>query len=843
MQSSQTLTRRLVPALAVTVVATLVFGAVVVTADAATDSAPLLPDTFGVAAPRQGDAWRYNVTLAGDWTFGSDDEMPRNGTVPFGEFQWVGRGIVRGGDGRMHDANLLHGSYWSYGPQRLVAAEDSEYDDEGNAISVVASSDPYWTESGDDAWVLAGAQTIVSRGGLFAQNESSTDYGMLPPPASVGVGAEYRMDLMEFGFIQYPADETPCLVFNPLQGQNVSLGGDLALFAPCNLGGGFLTVPDGLLFHAADVETVSGVQAIRFDGRLNGTAVQAWFTPSVPYPVRLAASFPDEREELNLEEGDIDAPGARSFVLDMVGFVAGPEELDAVDDPADAQAAAELVMAPWQTFQAAGQEHRIGPSEEGLVHPFPLSTAFVQGYNSTNFADLRTYLGNHADAYVSSAIYGEGRFYGSATSQLGNTRGWSIVMTDGTEEFAFEATMQTFEQFLPTNVGGVVDPRSQAPAQPPVYSFERGYGYGYYFGPWMAGYGAPMPAQVPAQLPTAVSLMERWDGFDTSDLPANTYGFSVGCGEAAEDADTCPTAVATVAGVQRQDTYSGFGPNQVPFPLPGNPYGTEEYVESERLVAFDGAGVATLQLVQDRRSYRSDAQSTLPDQDLQPLPQGGQSDPGYHVASVAVTGIPSSATRWVPEPKEAAGIGFMGLVVGFLYWVWPKLGLVGLFSRLERGELLDHPARAKLVQIVEAQPGIHFHDLAQKAELANGTAVHHLRKLSDSGHLAVRRSGRYTCYFPGGRVDPHTAAAAPLLKSEGARQVLEAVRGKPGMSNLEVAQATGLQPSTVNYHVQRLSQAGLVAALRDGRMVRLHPGIRAGPTGLGDGAPAAGAAA
>jgi DNA-binding transcriptional ArsR family regulator len=60
------------------------------------------------------------------------------------------------------------------------------------------------------------------------------------------------------------------------------------------------------------------------------------------------------------------------------------------------------------------------------------------------------------------------------------------------------------------------------------------------------------------------------------------------------------------------------------------------------------------------------------------------------------------------------------------------------------------------------------------------------------------------------------------------------------MSNLELAQATGLQPSTVNYHVQRLAQAGLVAALRDGRNVRLHPGARAGSA---DPAPAAAGAA
>src|SRR5205814_1837843 len=104
-----------------------------------------------------------------------------------------------------------------------------------------------------------------------------------------------------------------------------------------------------------------------------------------------------------------------------------------------------------------------------------------------------------------------------------------------------------------------------------------------------------------------------------------------------------------------------------------------------------------------------------------------------------------------------------------LYWIWPKaklLAALGLFSRLERGELLNHPARARLAQLVEANPGIHFHDLARQAGLANGSAVHHLRKLTDAGHVSLRRSGRYTCYFPGDRVEPTQAAAAPILKSD-----------------------------------------------------------------------------
>ncbi len=833
MRSPQTLTRRLVPALAVTVVSTLIFGAVVVTADAATADAPLLPDTFGVAAPMQGDAWRYNLTLHGGWTFGLDDEMDLDKAMPFGSFQWAGTGKVRGGDGLLHDGDLLYAEHLAYEPLWLEEVDSngsfSYKDEDGHRVHLDSAQDPYWYEMTDSAWVAAGGTQVLQRGDRVAMNESYTNYGV---PFTPGVMAEWSDSYLEAGAIEFPDGEGTCLALNPLQGGNVSLADDIELFQQCTLGGEFLSIPDGLLFHAAAIQNVSNVQAIRFDGSLNGT-YSAWFTPAVPYPVRLEVSLPTARDG-KPELGDRDLPGARSFVLDMVGFDAGSEPLLTTDSPSD--------PAPELAFAAPLMvgETRVGLDEADLAHPFPLSEAFQKALESTEFTDLQTYLASNPDGYVASATFTEGTdvYYGPA-SEAGAAYAyvWTIGMHNGREGMVFTAAKQDYSNGVPQNQGlrGLV---ANATAQQPVYSFQQGSAAVYYgpYDPYLYDYGmrAPSPGRLPTELPTAVSLMERWAAFDGSGTPANNYGFSFGCAD--DESEACDVEVTYFAGHSRRSSAGGMF---TPMAVPTDPYGSESYMVIERSVMLRGDGVAQGLYVYDEREYRSAGGPTSQPNGGLP-PPSSLNEPGYEIRSSEVVGIPDSSLAWLPEGKEAASVTFLGLIVGVLYWVWPKLGLVGLFSRLERGELLDHPARAKLVQIVEAQPGIHFHDLALKAELANGTAVHHLRKLSDSGHVSVRRSGRYTCYFPGGRVDPHVAAAAPLLKSDGAKQVLEAVRGKPGMSNLEVAQATGLQPSTVNYHVQRLSQAGLVAALRDGRMVRLHPGIRAG---AGDPAPAAGAAA
>lgn len=831
MGSPQTLTQRLVPAFAVALVSTLVLGAVVVTADVATDDSPLLPQTLTIATPHQGDAWRYNVTLRGAWTFGLDDTVRVNTSIPFGIFQWGAPAKIRGGDGALHDANAFLADHLVYEPLWI-----DEYMDENQTFPLPTgvfygshlgpSQEPYWNEVNSTQWVRSGGHEVLSRGSRTAHNESDTQYGQGMGPVSVG--GQWYEAYWEDGLIEYPRDEAPCLAINPLQGGNVSLAQPIVLFDGCSLGGDFLTIPEDLAFHATGIDTVSGVEAVRFDARHNGT-YSVWFAPAVPYPVRLDAQLPSERGEA-LEYMDRDAPGARSLSLEMVGFLNGTTDLVATDEPTDP--APSFALAPPAVFTSEYGTLRVGPDESDLDHDFPLSEAITQALDpNAGFADLKTYLGNKPDAYVASASYIEGTgMYTTTfppTSEISNQydRVWIIGMSDGKDSILFTAIKSDYSTVAPQPLR---EPFAQAMAQRPVYQFQRG-GYDPYYystAPYMDSENtpAPYPSHLPAEMPSAISLMARWAAFDGSGTPANAYGFNIGCvAGTGGDNGPCDMVMSYFAGVSRQETSPFEGPA-----LPGDPYGASRFVIIQRNVAFEPDGTATAMFVHDERRYQSSSGPTgeswgeaVPDGNV------GQ-DPGYDVQSVAVSGIPSPVTQWVPEGKEAASIGFFGILIGALYWIWPKLGMVGLFSRLHRGELLDHPARAKLVQIVESQPGIHFHDLALKAELANGTAVHHLRKLSDSGHLSVRRSGRYTCYFPGGRVDPHAAAAAPLLKSDGAKQILEAVRNKPGMSNLELAQATGLQPSTVNYHVQRLSQAGLVAALRDGRNVRLHPGIRAG---------------
>jgi predicted transcriptional regulator len=201
----------------------------------------------------------------------------------------------------------------------------------------------------------------------------------------------------------------------------------------------------------------------------------------------------------------------------------------------------------------------------------------------------------------------------------------------------------------------------------------------------------------------------------------------------------------------------------------------------------------------------------------QPIAQApGAATPPVHAATTFAS--------FVPSAEQGAGVAAAAATVGLLYYLWPLAkGALGLFSRLKQPEVLSHPSRQQLLQLIESQPGIHFKEMARRTGLPNGSLVHHLETLRRSGQVVARPSGGYTLYFLGAHVPAGSAEAASALKADGARKILDVVRSQPGLSSADVAARTGLQPSTVTYHVQRLQSAGLLMGLRDGRAVRLHP--------------------
>lgn len=491
-----------------------------------------------------------------------------------------------------------------------------------------------------------------------------------------------------------------------------------------------------------------------------------------------ASSFPKRVETPLTDFLHPDYTWGRMFTLERIAFERGGEPYAAVEDATASEGLGPAPTSPWTPW---------GIDDTGIEHPFPLSTAFAAALSEsdpvaldTNHTTVREWMARHPAGYLSYATYSE------LTDRQGYSHPmWFLIFSDGVDWLPKSVELAPMgvadSVFLPPQAGRspVVDDWSPSPTWLPP------------------GSTRPFPrlGELPASLPTARGLMERFDAWATEDgsASANSYGFSAKCWT------TCGPVLA-------------LGGRLV-----GDQYGAIQVV-GEAVV--DNQGIMdSVWADPDGRLARRQHIVTRDEAFIPIVPSavGGDAAPGRANGDSVQFALPVS-------PEAVAGVGFAALVAAAVYYFWPAvkgLPVLAGFSRIQDDKLLDHPRRAQVLQLVQAEPGIHFQDMGRRLNLGRGTLEHHLRKMIAAGILTKVVNGGYACYFPKGTVDRRVMNAAPVLRSGGGRSVFDAVRAQPGQSSRQIAATLGLAPSTVSYHLKRLEEAGLVFG--GGAGLRLSP--------------------
>lgn len=458
----------------------------------------------------------------------------------------------------------------------------------------------------------------------------------------------------------------------------------------------------------------------------------------------------------------------------------------------------ELVASERGTIPVAMQPRELAPAPPPLVlaerteagmdlggfqHAYPLSLAWANARADPSFTELHTYLAEHPDAYIGQAQVSESNADGRISYH------WYIVLTDGAQQYGFRNI----------HTPGPADQSPAAvPLAAPLLQAAGGDSYDRLTNGWEDGPFLPRSA-LPAQLPTVASLVASWQTV-SGRIDANAYGFDFRCTD--RDGDCLPN-FSVFAG-HDSDSTIGVAPT----------LGSERFIDSSLLWATHAGGL----------SHLAERQSTYDYEDPLPQPTPPAGDGGDDaVPQVEETAALPGGNPWVPTKGEAAALGGVAVLATLAYWLWPiaKGGGLGLFSRVHKDRLLDNALRAQLVQRIEAEPGIHHNALVRDLGKGKGAAEHHLDKLVAARLVLRHRSPGYTCYFPLG-TDARGMAGSHVTKSLGARRILQAVANGLGGVR-EVAAATGMAPSTVSHHLERLRGAGLV--MGDGRTgYHLAPG-------------------
>ena len=713
---------------------------------------------FVVPQPRLGDRAVYDISLAGGWAVPADALA---GPFRALDLTWSRGEPMRVGDRLLHDVDLVDLAYH-------LPGVDPTY----NMTTRQMGKVPAW-EDGNTTLVFEAGGDAGLASIHWVDEEETGQQGLAPGGVPLTTTTSTMSD--EARTVSFDETFASCLVVNTLQGQTLRVGDRRAWTRGswfdedwgswCDLPLG--TILADVRLEAVAVERIADRPALHLkaDADLIGYVTLDLLDQGISavssFDVWVAdnLSFP-LRMSWATDDG-------RTATLDLVGFAPGYAERTPGAPPRELLRLENRTLHPW------------GLDDAGIDHEHPLSAVFQAAAEAPpSESPLPAFLQEHPEAYVSHADLWE--FSGVAHWY------WNIEVTGGDEVLAFRVSPR---------VCGVVC-IDGVPTPPEAYAYDD------------LGIGprtAPRAGDLPSEAPSVAALFDLWQAYADPKFSEGTpaWGFSWSCVEE----DPCKPQLA--AQVRRLLE----GDNNMPRPI----IGTEPGIASDSRMAY-----SSLQVYGEAVTSLWEYDSTV------------TSESGL-AAAAATSNVPAEESghdapdnlldAFFSAPlQRTAGVGALALALGALYWAWPavKAGGLGLFSRHTQATVLEHPQRARLVQVVEAQPGIHFKELQRTTGLGNGALAHHTQVLVRHGRLRRIANGGYTCFFPA-VPDRALEARAFVLKSDGARRVLAAIQATPGRSNLDVAGLTGLDPGTVHYHVRRLAEAGLVNVRRDGRHTVLDP--------------------
>lgn len=129
--------------------------------------------------------------------------------------------------------------------------------------------------------------------------------------------------------------------------------------------------------------------------------------------------------------------------------------------------------------------------------------------------------------------------------------------------------------------------------------------------------------------------------------------------------------------------------------------------------------------------------------------------------------------------------------------------------------------RTSIVEAINAQPGIHFSELTRDLDIAPGQVQYHLRQLEVEEIVVKDHISGQTHYYPSG-FDAWERRALAILRRETAGEIVALLLEAEPVRPADVTAELDIARSTLDWHLERLVDVGLVEKRRhDGRVMLL----------------------
>lgn len=125
--------------------------------------------------------------------------------------------------------------------------------------------------------------------------------------------------------------------------------------------------------------------------------------------------------------------------------------------------------------------------------------------------------------------------------------------------------------------------------------------------------------------------------------------------------------------------------------------------------------------------------------------------------------------------------------------------------------VLENGTRRAVYDLVREHPGATIRRAAEAADVSHSTATYHLETLAEAGLVASIEDGNKRRFFPNaGAYTEDERRLLAVLESETTRAILGAIAEAEPATQADVAEAVGVSPPTVSWHLDRLDACQVV---------------------------------
>jgi predicted transcriptional regulator len=145
------------------------------------------------------------------------------------------------------------------------------------------------------------------------------------------------------------------------------------------------------------------------------------------------------------------------------------------------------------------------------------------------------------------------------------------------------------------------------------------------------------------------------------------------------------------------------------------------------------------------------------------------------------------------------------------------------YNNNEEQKVVVLPAnRERIYEYIINNPGSHIRKISRHLDLAIGDTQHHLKILEKTGLIRSRQMGLFKLYYTVSIFAERQQSILAVLGQDVPRDIILFLVENPGASQSDIARYKGFSPSTINWHMSRLIEIGLIRSQREGRFVNYY---------------------